>query len=110
MKRNFSKVGGLTMGQDAESMELAVCLDRCEGIVPCRLFLVTVSRPFEGKHPIVNTYYVLAPDEQEAIGQVESNAFPDAIGGHAELALRQTLTCTATPLPLHVRGWGRDTF
>lgn len=110
MKRNFTKTGNLTMGQDDESMEVAICLDRCDGIVPCRMFLVTISRPFDGKYPVVSTYFVLAPDEGEAISQVEANAFPEAIGGCISPELRATLTTSAAPIPLHVRGWGRQPF
>ena len=110
MNKNYSKVGNLTIGQDDASGRVEICLDRCEGIVPCRLFLVTISREFPGKHPVASLYHVIAPSESEAIQQVAANAFPEAIGGWVEQKLLDELTCTATPIPVHIRGWGRQPF
>jgi len=61
-------------------------------------------------HDAVSTYYVLAESEEGAISQVDDVAF--GLHPHECYDARQRghLTGTATRLPLHIRGWGSETF
>ena len=105
---SLTKLNGLTMAHTQETGEVVVAIDRCSGLVESHLFLVTLSRPFEGRRPVTSMHYVIAPDAEEAICQVEANAFPEC--DYVETAQRESITSTAVQIPFHVRGWGRQVF
>jgi hypothetical protein len=61
-------------------------------------------------HPIVSMYYVLAESEEEAISQVDDCAAGGGTCSGYEALQNGDLAGTATRIPLHIRGWGRQTF
>ena len=91
-----------------------VALDSCtNGLQIAHLYLVTLTRHFDEtyrKLPVVSHYYVMAQTPDDAIKQVECNAFPDNPGGWLDDAERALLSATATQIPFQIRGWSRETF
>jgi hypothetical protein len=111
MKATYKKLpASLCMVASRETYEDRIAIDWCDGPVPCRLFLVTLTRAITGKRPAVSLHYVIAPDESEAISQCECLAFPEMEGSILDEAERTVLTATAFPVPVMVRGWGVQTF
>lgn len=90
-----------------ENRHCTVALHRCEGTVESHLFLVTLTRTEPGNIPFPSQYFVLAPDEREAISQVESLPF-DSL--YLDNPQRDSLTATAVRVPFLIRGWGRQVF
>lgn len=88
-------VGIQAYGSDINSVDMA------------HLYLVTVCRKIEGEHPVISHFYCIAQDEQQAIEQVDSNAFPELPDSYEEC---KTLECTAVRIPFQIRGWGRQVF
>ena len=78
-----------------------------DNTVEAKLFMVSLTRPRQGRSPIVSQYFVIAEDGDGAIAQVADNAFPECDYAYD---LRDSLECSAVRVPLHVRGWGNDTF
>ncbi len=110
-KPTFEKLpASLCMVTNRQTYEDRIAIDRCDGPVPCRLFLVTLTRRIPEKRPAVSLHYVVAPDEVEAISQCEGLAFPENSGCMVEEEQRPFLTATAFPVPVMVRGWGVQTF
>ena len=102
----------LCMAQQKESpYETVIAVDHCSGLRSCHLYMVTLTRRNvkECCSPTVSIYYCIAPDEKEAISQVESNAYPE-LTGLLEDEYRKDLVSSAVQIPLHIRGWGSQTF
>ena len=88
-----------------------VALNRCAGVTPAGLYLVTLSRRVhEHHHPVTSLHYVLAPSEEEAIAQCDGLAFPEVTCAVLDPEHRAQLTTSAVRLPLIVRGWGTQPF
>lgn len=99
---------GLAMAED-ESRNAHMTIQRYGKPVVSHLYLVTLTRKVPDQHPIVSQYHVIAPDEEEATEQVKKNAFPTT-GCALTDEQEDMLTASAFQIPVHIRGWGRDTF
>lgn len=99
----------LCMAED-ENRGMHIALDRTN-VDKAGLYLVTLTRQRGGFYPAVSNYYVIAPDEKEAIEQCQALAFPE----HGESTLgnpehKAQLTASAVRIPVMIRGWGHQTF
>lgn len=95
----------LAEGITEDCYDMRLCLESSQGLKPCRLFLVTLSRRGADGSPSTSMHYVLAPDEQQAIYQCDAHAAHD-LPEHQQ----GTTSAKAIPLPLLIRGWGFRLF
>ena len=80
--------------------------------VPAALFQVILTMKQPNKRETVSICFCLAPSPEGAIAQVSDEACgPDAgcLAGYEAMKAGR-LTATATKIPLHIRGWGVQTF
>lgn len=75
-----------------------------------KLFNVILTRKIIGNSPVVSSYNILAPSEEEAIAQVETRAFPEIKRCILDEVEKLSLTATAIRIPFYIRGWGGHTF
>ena len=99
----------LCMVEDKNTRQVFLGYNR-DKLMTAGLFLVTLTRKIEGKYPVVSMYHVIAPDEHEAIQQVERNAYPEMEGCILDEEQEKSLTRAAVRIPVHIRGWGIQTF
>ncbi len=110
MKKQYTPIKQSLCLADDEKLDTRICLERCTGVDPCGLYLVTLTRTRPSLNPATSMHYVLAPDEREAICQCENLAYPDCEYGVLHEDQKTSIEAVAVRLPLLIRGWGVKPF
>ena len=76
--------------------------------VPFYLFLVTIKKKRKGRSPALYYFNVFAPDETQAISQVESLCFDEYPTEQERIDV--LFEKKATRIEFYIRGWGSNTF
>ena len=99
---------------EGEPHNIKLALPKDTNLVEAGLYQVILTRQYRNGEtlmtPIVSMYYVLAQSEDDAISQVEGNAFPtEGYVSQSKMGM-ELIGTQANRIPVHIRGWGSTTF